>query len=132
MTKSATYSLGIGRRKTATASVRVFAGKGQSTINGKPFAEYLARPDLHDAVLKGFKALGKKDEYHFEAEVSGSGQSAQAQAVGLGVARALLKTDESFRKPLRDVSALTRDARKVERKKPGLHKARKAIQWSKR
>ena len=132
MTKSSTYLFGVGRRKTATASVKLFAGKGDSTINGKPFAEYLARPDLHEAVLKAVKALKQKDDWHFSAEVSGSGNAAQADAIGLGIARALVKGDEAARKPLREVGALTRDARKVERKKPGKHKARKGMQWSKR
>lgn len=132
MTKPSTYLYGIGRRKTATATVKLFAGKGDSTINGKPFAAYLARPDLHEAVLKALKTLKKKDDFHFEAEASGSGNSAQAQALGLAIARALVKGDEGARKSLRDVGALTRDARKVERKKPGLHGARKAHQWSKR
>lgn len=132
MTKTSTYLFGVGRRKTATASVKLFAGKGSSTINDKPFATYLARPDLHEAVLKALKALKRKDDFYFEAETSGSGTSAQAQAIGLAIARALVKGDEATRKPLRDVGALTRDARKVERKKPGKHKARKGMQWSKR
>lgn len=125
------YTYSIGRRKTATAQVRLFAGKGESTINERPLKEYITRTDLLSLVHTPFKVAGA-GEYHFSVTVRGSGESAQAQAIAHGIARALVENDESCKTALREHGLLTRDARKVERKKPGLHKARKAIQWSKR
>ena len=125
------YTYAIGRRKTASAQVRLFAGKGDSDVNGRPLKEYVTRDDLLSLVHAPLKAAGNGD-YHFSVIVSGSGESAQAQAIAHGLARALVIIDEAFKTTLRDLGLLTRDARKVERKKPGLHKARKRIQWSKR
>ncbi len=125
------YTYSIGRRKTATAQVRLFAGKGDSTVNERPLKEYITRTDLLSLVHTPFKVAGAGD-YHFSVTVRGSGESAQAQAIAHGIARALVENDESCKTALREHGLLTRDARKVERKKPGLHKARKAIQWSKR
>lgn len=125
------YTYSIGRRKTATAQVRLFAGKGESTVNERPLKEYISRTDLLSLVHTPFKVAGAGD-YHFSVTVRGSGESAQAQAIAHGIARALVENDESCKTALREHGLLTRDARKVERKKPGLHKARKAIQWSKR
>lgn len=125
------YTYSIGRRKTATAQIRLFAGKGDSTVNERPLKEYITRTDLLSLVHTPFKVAGAGD-YHFSVTVRGSGESAQAQAIAHGIARALVENDESCKTALREHGLLTRDARKVERKKPGLHKARKAIQWSKR
>lgn len=125
------YTYAIGRRKTATAQVRLFAGKGESEVNGRPLKEYVTRDDLLSLVHAPIKAAGN-GEYHFSVIAAGSGESAQAQAIAHGIARALVEIDEAFKGALRDGGFLTRDARKVERKKPGLHKARKRIQWSKR
>mgnify|MGYP000146066081 CR=1 FL=1 len=125
------YTYGIGRRKTATAQVRLFAGKGESEINGRPLKEYVTRDDLLSTVHAPLKVAGNGD-YHFSVKVEGSGESAQAQAIAHGISRALVEIDEAFKTALREQGLLTRDARKVERKKPGLHKARKRIQWSKR
>lgn len=125
------YTYAIGRRKTATAQVRLFAWKGESEVNGKPLNEYVTRDDLRSKVHTPIKIAGNA-EYHFSVKVSGSGESAQAQAIAHGISRALVEIDESFKTSLREHGLLTRDARKVERKKPGLHKARKRIQWSKR
>lgn len=125
------YTYAIGRRKTASAQVRLFAGKGESDINGRPLKEYVTRDDLLSVVHAPIKVAGNGD-YHFSVIVSGSGESAQAQAIAHGIARALIVIDESFKSALREEGLLTRDARKVERKKPGFHKARKRIQWSKR
>lgn len=125
------YTYAIGRRKTATAQVRLFSGKGDSEVNGRPLKEYITRDDLLSLVHAPIKTSGS-GEYHFSVTVSGSGESAQAQAIAHGIARALIQVDEATKKALRDTGFLTRDARKVERKKPGLHKARKRIQWSKR
>jgi len=125
------YTYSIGRRKTATAQVRLFAGKGESTVNDRPLKEYISRTDLVSLVHVPFKVAGAGD-YHFSVIVRGSGESAQAQAIAHGISRALVLIDETCKTALREHGLLTRDARKVERKKPGLHKARKAIQWSKR
>ncbi len=125
------YTYSIGRRKTATAQVRLFAGKGESTINERPLKDYISRTDLISLVHAPFKVAGAGD-YHFSVTVRGSGESAQAQAIAHGISRALVLIDETCKTALREQGLLTRDARKVERKKPGLHKARKAIQWSKR
>ena len=124
------YTYAIGRRKTASAQVRLFAGKGDSLVNEKPLKEYITRDDLRSVVHAPLKASG--GEYYFTVKVSGSGESAQAGAIAHGIARALVLVDETYKKALREAGHLTRDARKVERKKPGLHKARKRIQWSKR
>lgn len=125
------YTYSIGRRKTATAQVRLFSGKGESTVNERPLKEYITRTDLLSLVHVPLKLVGSGD-YHFSVIVRGSGESAQAQAIAHGIARALVLNDDACKSTLREQGLLTRDARKVERKKPGLHKARKAIQWSKR
>lgn len=124
------YTYGLGRRKTATARVRLFAGKGNSEVNGRPLKEYVTRDDLLSKVHAPLKIAAS--DFHFSVNVVGSGESAQAQAIAHGLARALVKLDETFRTALREQGLLTRDARKVERKKPGLRKARLRIQWSKR
>lgn len=129
---TSTYTHAIGRRKTATASLRLHTKAGTSTINGKPLETYITRADLFSVVYAPLKLAGLFDSHSFDAVVKGSGVKAQAEALRLALARALVKNDEALRKILRGADLLTRDARKVERKKPGLHKARKASQWSKR
>lgn len=126
------YLYNVGKRKTASAQVKLFEGKGKDTINGKDASEYISRSDLFDVVYAPLKLLKVKDNYYFEVVVSGSGVSAQAEAIRHGLSRNLSEKDEGFRKVLKSAWFLTRDARKVERKKPGRHKARKSIQWSKR
>ena len=126
------YSYAIGRRKTAVAQVRLFSGKGASTINAKPIDSYIKRADLFHVIYSPLKISGLFDSFHFEVKVSGSGESAQAEAIRHGIARALVVADENLKQALRGAGLLTRDARKVERKKPGLHKARKSPSWSKR
>jgi len=126
------YTYAVGRRKTASAQVRLFEGKKDNTINGKAASEYITRSDLFDVLYAPFKLCGVKDEFHFDVKVSGSGVSAQAWAIRFAISRALAEKNEKFRSVLKEAGFLTRDARKVERKKPGRHKARKAIQWSKR
>lgn len=126
------YIYAIGRRKTATAQVRLFAGVGTSEINGKPMNEYIHRSDLFAVLLAPLKTLGVQDKYYFQVIVSGSGEHSQAEAIRLGIARALVLETANARKSLKDEGFLKRDSRIVERKKPGLHKARKASQWSKR
>lgn len=126
------YIYAVGKRKTAVAQIRLFPGKGDSVINGVSFQEYIKRGDLFGILLSPFKLSGMQDSYYFDIKVNGSGESAQAQAMRHGISRALVKDRPELRKILKDADMLTRDARKVERKKPGLHKARKNSQWSKR
>lgn len=126
------YFYAVGRRKSAVAQVRLFVAPGESTINGKPLTQYVNRGDLFTAIYAPVKVAGLSDRVRFEIKVEGGGESAQAQAIAHGIARALVESSEDLRKALRGAGLLTRDARKVERKKPGLHKARKASQWSKR
>ncbi len=126
------YIYSIGKRKTASAQVKLFEWKGEDTINGKKVSEYITRQDLFDVVYTPLKLTKLKDKFYFEVNVTGSGISAQADAIKHGLSRALVSQDQSLRSVLKAAGLLTRDARKVERKKPGLHKARKAMQWSKR
>ena len=126
------YSYAVGRRKSAVAQVRLFAGRGESTINGKAVDGYVHRADLFHTIYAPLKTAGVYDGFHFEAKVSGSGEASQAEAIRHGIARALVVADEHLKQTLRGSGFLTRDARKVERKKPGLKKARKSPSWSKR
>lgn len=126
------YTYAIWKRKTASAQVRLFEWKWKSLINGKEVGEYVKRSDLFETLYTPLKITKLKDKFYFEVKISGSGESAQAEAIRHGLARALVSQDESLRLSLRAAGLLTRDARKVERKKPGRHKARKAMQWSKR
>ncbi len=127
------YLYGVGRRKTATAQVRLYkAGKDRShLVNRKAYETYFPA-SVRETIATPLAATGLAEEYVVSATVRGGGTNAQAEAIRLGVARALLKKDESFRAALRAEGYLTRDARSVERKKPGLKKARRAPQWSKR
>lgn len=126
------YSYAVGRRKTAVAQVRLFEGKGESTINGKAVDGYVHRADLFHTIYAPLKTSGMYDGFHFEVKVSGSGESSQAEAIRHGIARALVIADENLKQTLRGSGFLTRDSRMVERKKPGLKKARKSPSWSKR
>ncbi len=126
------YIHAIWRRKTSTAQVRLFEGSGNSTINWKEVSTYITRQDLFDVAFAPVKLCSLKDKVFFEVKVEGSWISAQVQAIRHGLARALAQKDESFKKALKAAGLLTRDARKVERKKPGKKKARKSPSWSKR
>jgi small subunit ribosomal protein S9 len=128
------YIEGIGRRKTATARVRLTPAKETSvTVNEKTLHEYFQNEAFEATVMS---VLGVKDagieNYTVTIKVSGSGLSAQSEAVRLGIARALVKEKAPRRSILKPLGFLKRDQRSVERKKFGLHKARKAPQWSKR
>ena len=124
---------GTGRRKSSIARVRLIPGTGQMTINGKPGDLYL---QFNPGYLTGAKApletLGLENEYDILVNVRGGGLTGQADSIRLGVARALCQLDPDNRKPLKVEGYLTRDPRAKERKKYGLHKARKAPQYSKR
>jgi len=130
--KKEKYFEGIGRRKSSVARVRIFPGGKGTEINGKKPEEYFFIPAL---AKKAFLALEKSDapkELKISIKVYGGGMSGQADAIRLGISRALVESNEELRKKLRRVGYLTRDARRVERKKPGLKKARRAPQWRKR
>lgn len=126
------YYEGIGRRKTAIARVRLFAGSGNFTVNEKSLTEYFPLPSLSDQALSPLKATQNEERFTVSVHVSGGGPVGQSDAVSLGLARALLVADEGFKGALRKAGLLTRDPREKERKKPGLKRARKAKQYTKR
>jgi small subunit ribosomal protein S9 len=123
---------GLGRRKTAVARVHLRPGDGKWTINGRALAEYFPRGTLQQSVVRPLVVTENEGQYDVFVRVAGGGLHGQADAVRLGLARALLKVDEEYRPRLRAEELLTRDAREVERKKPGRPKARKRFQFSKR
>jgi small subunit ribosomal protein S9 len=127
-----TYTYSLGKKKTASAQVKLFDGKGDSTINGRSLADYIARKDLFETIFAPLKLCKLDDKMYFTVEVQGSGESSQASAIAHGLAKALSEKDVANRPVLKAAGMLTRDARKVERKKPGLKKARKSPSWSKR
>jgi small subunit ribosomal protein S9 len=122
----------IGRRKEAVCRVYLKAGSGKWDINGRTLGDYFPRPALVTAIQQPFTATDMLGRFDVKANVSGGGQTGQAGALRLAVARAIVKIDEGQRRKLRDLGLLTRDARAVERKKPGRPKARKRFQFSKR
>lgn len=122
----------LGRRKRASARVRMKPGTGKFTVNDKDISDYLMRDVLVQAANLAFEATGTEQRYDVRAICSGGGISGQADALKMGVARALLKSDENLHAALRQAGLLTRDAREVERKKPGQPGARKRFQFSKR
>ncbi|MFH0912183.1 MAG: 30S ribosomal protein S9 [Patescibacteria group bacterium] len=126
------YHYGTGRRKTASARVRLYEGRGEAQINGKPAAEYLNPRNLEDLIWQPLIAVGVKDRFDISAKVVGGGSKSQAEAIRHGAARALLKFDITLRKTLKTNKLLTRDPRAKERKKYGLKRARRAPQFSKR
>ena len=123
---------GTGRRKSSTARVYMTKGKGQIVVNERPLDEFFGRETARMIVRQPLEKLEMTDNFDIKATVTGGGISGQAGAIRLGVTRALIEYDEEFRRPLRKAGYVTRDAREVERKKVGLHKARKATQYSKR
>ena len=123
---------GTGRRKSSTARVYMTKGKGQIVVNERPLDEFFGRETARMIVRQPLEKLEMTKNFDIRATVSGGGISGQAGAIRLGVTRALIEYDEEFRRPLRKAGYVTRDAREVERKKVGLHKARKATQYSKR
>jgi small subunit ribosomal protein S9 len=127
------YYEGIGRRKTSTARVRLHAGgTGTITVNDKPVDEYFGRQTDAQNVAAPLKLAGAEKRFDVTVKVSGGGDTGQSDAVAMGVARALLETDPELKAMLRKAGYLTRDARAKERKKPGLKRARKAPQYTKR
>ena len=123
---------GTGRRKSSTARVFVTKGSGEIIVNDRPIDEFFGRETARMIVRQPLEKLELTDNFDIKATVIGGGISGQAGAIRLGLTRALIEYDEELRKPLRKLGYVTRDAREVERKKVGLHKARKATQYSKR
>ena len=123
---------GTGKRKTSVARVILRPGDGKTWINGRTIEEYFPRLTLQTIALAPLKVAGVEERYDLRVRVRGGGPSGQAGALRHGIARALIETDPELRVPLKRAGFLTRDARIVERKKAGLHKARKAPQFSKR
>lgn len=123
---------GLGRRKTAVARVWLTATVEARQINGQAFTAYFPTLAMQQRALQPLAITSQDQKYGFEAKVAGGGKHGQADAVRLGMARALLSIDEGWRKQLRSAGLLTRDPRAKERKKPGLKRARRAPQFSKR
>lgn len=123
---------GTGRRKTSTARVYLRPGTGAITINGKSLDDFFGRPTSRMVVNQALAAVDMSDKFDITVNVSGGGITGQSGAIRHGITRALMNYDDSLRPTLREAGFVTRDSRKVERKKVGLHKARKATQYSKR
>jgi len=126
------YYEGVGRRKTASARVRLYPGEGKIVVTDKPVEEYFSREGDASSLLEPFKVTDTVGTFNVSVKVQGGGVSGQAGAVRHGIARALLVADPDLRPVLRKGGFLTRDARMKERKKPGLKRARKAPQYTKR
>ena len=128
----AEYVEAVGRRKTATARVRLYPGTGEIVVNDKPMNVYFGRA-LDQMILKQpLTLVGAESTFNISVHVSGGGEGGQASAVRLGISRALIMGDINLRPTLKAAGFLTRDARAKERKKPGLKRARKAPQYTKR
>ena len=123
---------GTGRRKSSTARVFLTRGSGQIVVNDQPLDEFFGRETACMIVRQPLNKVELAEKFDVKATVAGGGISGQAGAIRMGLTRALIEYDEQNRKPLRKAGYVTRDAREVERKKVGLHKARKATQYSKR
>ena len=133
--KSSRYFSGVGRRKTSVARVRIVESKEKSVpflVNGKEIKLYFSLPNLQETAASPLGVAGGAVGFSVSVKASGGGIRGQAEAIRLGLSRALVSFSEEFKKPLRALGYLTRDDRIVERKKPGLKKARRAPQWKKR
>jgi small subunit ribosomal protein S9 len=122
----------VGKRKSSIARVQLKEGRGTITVNNKPIEEYFGRAILRMIISQPIEVISGKDKFDINVTVSGGGDSGQAGAVRHGIARAIEKYDATLRPPLKKAGLLTRDAREVERKKYGHHKARRSTQFSKR
>jgi small subunit ribosomal protein S9 len=128
----AEYVEAIGRRKTASARVRLYQGTGEIVVNDLPMTQYFGRALDQMILRQPLVATGTDATHNVSVKVKGGGEGGQAAAVRLGIARALTLIDANLRGPLKSAGFLTRDARAKERKKPGLKRARKAPQYTKR
>lgn len=129
------YFYAVGKRKTSIAQVKIYPTKkaaGEILINGRKLEDYFTISRLRDTVKAPLAVAGEDSKFDVSAKISGGGINSQAEALRLGIARALVEFSADLKKPLRDRGFVTRDARKVERKKPGLKKARRSPQWAKR
>jgi small subunit ribosomal protein S9 len=123
----------IGRRKASVARVYLMQGTGNITVNGKDYKAYFPQHHIQPSVVQPFGIIGVDNAiYDIKVNVNGGGIKGQAEAIRMGISRALVKLNEDFRTPLKSQKMLTRDARVVERKKYGKPKARKSFQFSKR
>ena len=129
---SDTQFYGTGRRKSSTARVFLKPGSGSITVNKRPLDVFFGRKTASMIVRQPLELMNMTEQFDVNVTVKGGGTTGQAGAIRLGVTRALIEYDEELRRPLRKAGYVTRDAREVERKKVGLHKARKATQYSKR
>lgn len=127
-----TYDWGTGRRKASVARVRIAPGKGDVVVNGKKLGEYFRLDSLCNLAVAPMIATDTRTKFDVFVNVSGGGTTGQAGAIVLGLARALMENDEGHRTALREQGLVTRDPRRVERKKFGLRKARRSRQFSKR
>jgi len=126
------YFYGTGRRKTSTARVRLVPGTGEIIVNGIPYEERFPRPEHRRAITHPLLVTENLGKYNTVVKVEGGGITGQSGAISHGIARALVKADENLKPILRQNGLLTRDPRVKERKKPGLKRARKAPQYTKR
>lgn len=122
----------IGRRKASIARVYLTKGEGNITVNGKDYKAFFPQTHIQSNITDPFSTVGVDNIYDLKVNVRGGGFKGQAEAIRMAIARALVKINEDFRKPLKDKKYLRRDARVVERKKYGKPKARKSFQFSKR
>lgn len=131
--KDGSWIYGLGRRKTSIARVRLIkTGKGAITVNGKPFDAYFGTYELRDIIKSPLKIVGLETAVDVSASAEGGGLRGQAESIRLGLSRALVILNPTYRKTLKKLGYLTRDPRSKERKKFGLKRARRAPQWSKR
>lgn len=126
------YHFGLGRRKSAVARVRLYPGNGKVIINGKPVEDVIPREFAREDMLRPLAVTELLGTFNVQVKVQGGGISGWSGAIRHGLARALVAADEGYRRPLRAHGLLTRDPRVKERKKPGLKRARKAAQFTKR
>jgi small subunit ribosomal protein S9 len=127
------YFYGTGRRKTAVARIRMMPGTGSFTVNGKTAQDYFGGRQLNQIIIEqALRLVNRLGQYNITVKVVGGGVSGQAGAIRHGISRALIQADETLRPVLKKNGLLTRDARAKERKKPGLKRARKAPQYTKR
>lgn len=129
---ASTQQYGTGRRKSSSARVFLRPGSGRITVNDRPLDEFFGRETARMIVRQPLELIDMTDKFDVTVTVAGGGITGQAGAIRLGIARALVEYDEALKPALRKAGFMTRDAREVERKKVGLHKARRATQYSKR
>ena len=132
MEKSTTYFYGTGRRKTSVAQVRLFPGDGNIIVDGMAYEERFPRTEHRQTIMRPLVVTDGVGKYNVVVKVAGGGISGQSGAISHGIARALVRADESLKPILRHNGLLTRDSRAKERKKVGLKRARKAPQYTKR